>query len=1848
MVKLSCILRKNLFYPQLFMALMFVFSAFDKAEAILVTIDAGGSAATPNYQSLDGFFAKLDAMDSASVPDTVLFKGSRQYTYTASQYVVNAKSSKKMYFLSTATNPDSFPIINHTAETYYDFFGKTPTSFERLIFTGTLLFENGNSPNDLLFSQCVIRNYKANFFLIAGDGSPNIHFSNCLFVNNADTIFESQFWGSGNPHLEITNCTFDNNLAIFNIDQANNSNKVFKNNIFSNNKSTFPGPLLKAKTTYSIISESKTDYDSTCYQLLPADTTALYKFTSRTNDTIPSHWKLGSTSKAGAFLRTAAVLSVDIAGTSRGVASLSDVGCWKFENALKIVTQPKSDTVVVNTNVVFKVVASSSTPITYAWYRKGVATPISTTDSCPLVAASTLDSTRYWCVVTNTGESKPSDTVTLRIINKPVILNDKSEGILVSNGDTASFKISATGFKLSYKWYLGTAILKTDTLKPYCKIDTIKKDVHDNALLYCEVSNPAEKTKSLVDTLHVRLNLPVISTQPISATVNQGQTATFSVVAAPGNGPLQYTWFQTDSAGTTKTKLSSDSASLILPNVLIASSGSAYYCVVSTMYGDSTKSNLVFLKVNAIKAPVIIECSPNLQTTVGSKDSLYVKVNGNGTKYDVAWYKDGSPIVGANSTVYVIPNTVMSKDSSYNYYCVVSYVSGSVTSNIIKVTINKKGSIYNPITLKGKFINRSSIRLTIKNFMSLPVKNNAVVYVDTVGVWYKSTDYQFTPDRNSKNLINVPLDLLLAKGVNDSFDTLINIPMGDAECDSICFVATPFWKPDTLPPFIIANGAKVYSCGSDSIINPLSLKISQPEIGAATLSINGFSNLNKSNVSYIVTFYGHPGSFIYDTIKTDKFPSTDLFTSTYNNALFTGLTHTISWGVYIRGIDGNYSNTVIDDQIKVGYPQPKNDATLSVGSVDASEVVLNWTKTTADSIRIWYGTDTIPLFDGITFPSTAHQSKTVPATQDTIFISGLSDNKKYYFGLQSQSNGVWSGTAAAARCFATTGNLDVSKIKNTIKITEAFFDTLTNKFVVKFTFDSTGSGKNLFFFKHTISKSGYNGEGETGSVSKLKFITDGDTTIDTIAWDDSLASNTKYYISLRAQSYNASWAEPTDSSRVTVTTREIKWMKIVLFNPNESIFTTFEGKVQFKKSPGWYVSPWNDEGYAVRNTLDIYKFNPVQIPAGFKVVSSGIKFRHQLITPELHLGIRIDSLPQGDYSLKDVNMYVYDTLTRNFKVIYTRDIDDGDSIISVLIRPQDYTSPLILMIDTLKPVVTISGDTASALDADGNDLIYNMGFKDNVSNMIVTFKYGIGENTFSSTKNDTIGDSTYQFKVPSSVISENTGVRVMLIVNDGSFTDTIDLSRVVSTTTDKVLKTDEMKWFPLCVHYELNSLNVKQLFDSLSGSEKKYDNTKFRLFKWSDSLKYKTEVGKYVEYDKVTENDTLFDLKPGNLLWLKTRKPTTLNFGKVKTLSLKKSYSVTLPPNTWTDVAVPFEYSIKIYDILQATRIDNVKNKLIINKWQTTTSKYSSAAIHNPTMGGESHPEVDMSGTNNDIYTIYNFASDPTDTVILKFPPIPSSMTKYVSLTKKQASSDWRFTISAATENEDLNPIYCGFTNEGLKKTLIPVAPSLGLLKMGVVENGNLYGIDVAHEKAEGYAYNLKFENKEVGKQSVKCYIVENVASGMNMKLFDPITGITVGVNAGFTVDVDGQSSAQRWLLVGNDAFVGKFIQKNVEFSLLQLYPNPFRGVLNIKFMIPLAGVNSVNCMLFDPLGRQVWDFKIDKELHPGQQNLFVWQPGQGSIKKLASGTYFLKLVAKDSKGKITGSKLAKLMYFTN
>jgi hypothetical protein len=101
--------------------------------------------------------------------------------------------------------------------------------------------------------------------------------------------------------------------------------------------------------------------------------------------------------------------------------------------------------------------------------------------------------------------------------------------------------------------------------------------------------NGASATVTL--TVNSAAVAPSITTQPASVTVTEGQTATFSVVAA-GTDPLSYQWYKNGAAISGAT-----SASYTTPTTVAADNGSKFKVTVTNSAGSAT-SNEATLTVN--------------------------------------------------------------------------------------------------------------------------------------------------------------------------------------------------------------------------------------------------------------------------------------------------------------------------------------------------------------------------------------------------------------------------------------------------------------------------------------------------------------------------------------------------------------------------------------------------------------------------------------------------------------------------------------------------------------------------------------------------------------------------------------------------------------------------------------------------------------------------------------------------------------------------------------------------------------------------------------------------------------------------------------------------------------------------------------------------------------------------------------------------------------------------------------------------------------------------------------------------------------------------------------------------
>src|SRR5690554_2221761 len=119
----------NIKYISWILLSFFLFSAQVLAQStvtVRVYPDVSG-----NDTTLNNVLFVINNMGSRV--DTVILVGNEQDTFIMSQSIDQGATINmpSITFKSEKTDPDSFPVINHTAHNYYHFFRKTDLHFER-------------------------------------------------------------------------------------------------------------------------------------------------------------------------------------------------------------------------------------------------------------------------------------------------------------------------------------------------------------------------------------------------------------------------------------------------------------------------------------------------------------------------------------------------------------------------------------------------------------------------------------------------------------------------------------------------------------------------------------------------------------------------------------------------------------------------------------------------------------------------------------------------------------------------------------------------------------------------------------------------------------------------------------------------------------------------------------------------------------------------------------------------------------------------------------------------------------------------------------------------------------------------------------------------------------------------------------------------------------------------------------------------------------------------------------------------------------------------------------------------------------------------------------------------------------------------------------------------------------------------------------------------------------------------------------------------------------------------------------------------------------------------------------
>jgi hypothetical protein len=343
-----------------------------------------------------------------------------------------------------------------------------------------------------------------------------------------------------------------------------------------------------------------------------------------------------------------------------------------------ITAHPGSTGVNAGQSASFSVVATG-TP-TYQW-QKG-STPISGATNATYTIPETLpsDAGEYSVVVTEAGNSFPSNPATLTVNlpdGYPLIVGQPAN-ITVNAGMPAAFVVAVTGnatTPVTYQWRKGNpgvpiagATSPTFIIPGTAAVDAGNYSVRVTNVTGFDISRTATLTVNVA---------PVIVTQPASVLVTAGGPVGFTVVATGSPSP-SYQWRKGGNPISGAT-----SSTFTIPSTTAADAGS-FDVVVSNSAGSVT-SNAAVLTVTAAPTAPVITMQPASQTVAAGSAVTFTVAASGVPAPTFQWRKGSDAIAGATGTSLSLPN--VSAADSGNYTVIVTNSVASVASNVAVLTV---------------------------------------------------------------------------------------------------------------------------------------------------------------------------------------------------------------------------------------------------------------------------------------------------------------------------------------------------------------------------------------------------------------------------------------------------------------------------------------------------------------------------------------------------------------------------------------------------------------------------------------------------------------------------------------------------------------------------------------------------------------------------------------------------------------------------------------------------------------------------------------------------------------------------------------------------------------------------------------------------------------------------------------------------------------------------------------------------------------------------------------------------------------------------------------------------------
>jgi hypothetical protein len=523
-----------------------------------------------------------------------------------------------------------------------------------------------------------------------------------------------------------------------------------------------------------------------------------------------------------------------------------------------ITVQPTSQTVIAGAPIRLSVSATGTGTLTYQWYRKvsmGTAwgvdrfniSSVGTSANLEIASSTSSNAGSYYVVVSTTGASVESNTVTVTV-NTPPTISSQPISTLTYSGTTSSLTVSASGTSpLNYQWFKDGAAISGAVSSSYALTGSTLNKEGSYSVVVSNVAGSATSNTSTVFTP------PSITTNPASSSVNSGASATF-FVAASGTVPLaaggfSYQW--------SKNGVPIPGAIYAIYSIASATSSDAgtYRVVVSNNFGTANSSAATLTVTPAPSAPTITT-QPAGQSVIASFNASF-SVSASGTApFTYVWRKDGNTVVGSNSPTLALNNTTST--SAGNYTVTITNAVGSVTSAAATLVVDA------PATTFTQRRRTSGSSNSLWDFAS---GNGTMVAVGSPGLLYTSTDGVAWTQR--------------ASGTNE---WLVGVAFGNNQFVAVGDNGRILRSSDGVLWTYAANEGTIFRLNGVIYARDRWVAVGENGVIVTSTDANTWSPVLSGTTNYLHGLVYHEGFFIATGGKGTVLSSTDGLTWTVRNS----------------------------------------------------------------------------------------------------------------------------------------------------------------------------------------------------------------------------------------------------------------------------------------------------------------------------------------------------------------------------------------------------------------------------------------------------------------------------------------------------------------------------------------------------------------------------------------------------------------------------------------------------------------------------------------------------------------------------------------------------------------------------------------------------------------------------------------------------------------------------------------------------------------------------------------------------------------------------------------------------